>query len=85
MYTTIIIYAVLFLIGAGPALVAMLGFLLGNLLGCNINEAGTDPCVRNGVEWGETLSSMVVFGWLTIVTFPLAACAAIGYTVYLFL
>lgn len=83
MFWTIFIYTALFFLGLGPVLVSILAFNIGKRLGCNINEGGTDPCIRNGKDWGKILNPMAVVGWLSVVTLPVAFFAAIGYTYYL--
>jgi len=83
MLWIIFIYTALFFLGFGPVLISILAFSIGKRLGCNINEAGTDPCIRNGRDWGKILNPMAVVGWLSVVTLPLGVMGAICYTVYL--
>jgi len=54
----------------GPLFVSMLAGLLGFCLGCNINEAGTDNCIRLGIPFGNFLSILGMMGWLSIITLP---------------
>jgi len=54
----------------GPLIVSMLAGLFGACLGCNINEAGTDKCIRLGIPFGNFLNFFGVVGWLSIITLP---------------
>ncbi|MDB4901620.1 MAG: hypothetical protein JWQ63_901 [Mucilaginibacter sp.] len=56
-----------------PFLGAFLANVIGNSLGCDINEGGTDECIRIGVPFGEVLNGMVAAGWLFFLTIPLGA------------
>ncbi|MDD5629353.1 MAG: hypothetical protein PHU21_09830 [Elusimicrobia bacterium] len=53
-----------------PFLLSLPGGLLGLLLGCAMNEAGTDPCVRFGIPFGDLLYPFTVLPWLAMITFP---------------
>lgn len=38
--------------------------------GCDLHEGFTQPCVVNGEDWGETLYTAFVSGWLVLLTLP---------------
>lgn len=40
---------------------------------CTLHEGFVNPCVIRGVDWGSTLYSMAMLGWLMIATLPIAA------------
>lgn len=48
----------------------MVASKIGEMLGCNINEGGTDPCYINGIGWGNILSATFSLGWLMLMTMP---------------
>lgn len=79
----ILIYLAIFLLGAFPFFLVGIAGAVGKWLGCNINEGGTDPCIRFGVEFGKVLNGMMVMGWLVLLTGPLAMLLTIGFSVYL--
>lgn len=43
--------------------------------GCTLHEGFANPCLIGGVDFGETLYTMGVLGWLALVTLPLGAVA----------
>lgn len=79
------VYLAIFFFAIIPFILAVLADAIGNWLGCNINEGGTDPCIRWGVDFGRVLYPMFVMGWLTLMTIPIATVLGIGFTVYLLL
>ena len=60
----------------------MFSGLFGECLGCNINEAGSDPCIRLGIPFGTILSTFFVLGWFALFTIPVGAIAIVGWTIY---
>lgn len=79
----VLIYLSIALFGLSPFFSAILSGVVGNWLGCNINEGGTDPCHRWGMDFGKVLYPMFVMGWLSLITVPIAMLLGIGFTVYL--
>lgn len=70
-----------------PMLVSWLASSFGYILGCKINESGTDPCTVAGIPFGNILSGFFAIGWLSIATLPLGVILLllwIAYTVYVF-
>ncbi|GAA3960431.1 hypothetical protein [Mucilaginibacter dorajii] len=65
------------LLALAPLLVSIAAGFIGNCMGCNINEGGTDACVRLGISFGNVLNPLGVLGWLCIITVPLGIIAAI--------
>ncbi|MEQ1717195.1 MAG: hypothetical protein ABL907_14635 [Hyphomicrobium sp.] len=45
--------------------------LLAALLGCELNEGGTETCSVLGLDVGGVLSSLFVMGWMALITLPL--------------
>jgi len=60
------------LIGLGPLLIALGAGAFASLNGCTLHEGFSNPCVFLGVDWGDTLYSMGVMGWITILSVPVA-------------
>jgi len=60
-----------------PVLISMLAGFIGYCMRCNINEAGTDQCVRIGIPFGAVLNPLGVLGWLCIITIPLGLVATV--------
>lgn len=54
-----------------PFLLSLPGGILGLLLGCTLNEAGADPCVRLGIPFGPLLYHSTVLPWFSLLTFPI--------------
>lgn len=65
-------YIIIILFAIFPILISITVNCFGNCLGCNINEAGTDDCVRFGIPFGKILNPLVVIGWLFLITIPIA-------------
>ncbi|MCR8557984.1 hypothetical protein KXD93_10040 [Mucilaginibacter sp. BJC16-A38] len=63
-------YLAVLIFTVSPIILSTIGSLIGNSLGCNINEAGTDTCVRYGIQLGETLSTLFTCFWLLFFTVP---------------
>lgn len=70
-------YALIAFFAVLPILISIIAGLIGNCLGCNINEAGTDECIRFGIPFGKILNPLAVVGWFSLITLPIAAIAFI--------
>jgi hypothetical protein len=66
------------MIALSPILISMLAGFIGYCMGCNINEGGTDNCIRIGVAFGNILNPLGTLFWLSIITIPLGAIATIA-------
>jgi hypothetical protein len=64
-----------------PILFAVLAGFIGKCMGCSINEAGTDECIRHGIHFGSILNAMAVGGWLFLLTIPAGTIAFIIWTI----
>ncbi len=40
--------------------------------GCDLHEGFVNPCVVNGSDWGETLYTAAMSGWLLMFTIPVS-------------
>lgn len=70
---------VLTVVGWAPLLGVLLSSLFSNYFGCTLNEAGAQPCVVGGVDYGEALSVMFVAGWFMLVTWPFMLLTAVAW------
>lgn len=70
-------HVVIIIAAFSPILLAMLAGAIGHSMGCNINEGGTDECIRLGIPFGLVLNALAVFGWLFMFTIPLGIIAFI--------
>ncbi|GEM83780.1 hypothetical protein [Meiothermus hypogaeus] len=59
------------LLSLSPLLLALLAGAFANANGCTLHEGNVHPCVVGGRDYGETLYTMVVLGWMSLVTMPL--------------
>jgi len=60
---------------AFPLLAAFAAGTIANLNGCTLNEGSANPCVIAGADYGDTLYSLGVLGWLAIATVPIGIAA----------
>jgi hypothetical protein len=77
---TLIIVLIL-LAGLSPLIVSLSAGAIANANGCTLHEGFVNPCVINGKDWGETLYTMGVLGWIALGTLPIALGAAFLYLV----
>lgn len=55
-----------------PMISVAIAGTIANRYGCTLHEGFVNPCVINGVDYGETLYSMGVLGWLFFMTVPIS-------------
>jgi hypothetical protein len=65
------------LLALAPLLISIAAGFVGKCMGCNINEAGTDACVRLGIPFGQALNPLGSMFWLCFITVPLGIIATI--------
>jgi hypothetical protein len=68
-------FAIIVLIATAPMISVLISGVVAGVLGCRLDEGSPHPCPFMGVDLSEILYSMVVFGWLGLVTLPLGAVA----------
>jgi hypothetical protein len=66
---TILVIAIL------PVISVSLTYGIASALGCSVNEGGATPCPFMGIDLGETLVTMMVLGWLGLITLPVGGVA----------
>lgn len=73
------------MLSLSPILVSLFAGFIGECLGCNINEAGTDDCIRFGIPFGSILNPLYVMGWFMLITIPLGIVAFFAWLFYCFI
>ena len=68
-------FILIVLFAAAPIISAFIAGGIADALGCTINEGGATQCLYHGNDIGQTLAGMLVLGWLSFVTFPIALVA----------
>jgi hypothetical protein len=58
-----------------PVISVSLTYAIASALGCSVNEGGATPCPFMGVDLGEMLVTMMVLGWLGLITLPVGGVA----------
>ncbi len=74
---------IIILLGLSPLIPVIVASIGGACLGCSVNEAGGSRCIRWGIDFGETLPTMMIMGWLLIYTIPLAGISLLIRQIYI--
>lgn len=75
-------YLAIFLLTFFPLLLASLASKIGEQVDCEVNEGGTDPCIRLGIHIGNILNDMLTGMWLMFFTLCIGFIAFILFTYY---
>lgn len=78
------VYLIIILLACSPIIITMFAGFFGSCLDCNINEAGTDDCIRLGIPFGSVLNIMGASFWLALITIPVGGIAIVGWSIYCF-
>jgi hypothetical protein len=76
------------LFAVAPLLPSLLAMAIAWPLGCELNEAGTAPCVIAGIDFGEPLTVFAFMGIFALFTVPIGLillliwCIAVGIYFY---
>jgi hypothetical protein len=68
-----IIGLVILIIGLSPIICTASAGFIANVYGCTLHEGFKNPCIINGTDYGDTLYTMGMMGWLAIGTLPITA------------
>lgn len=60
-----------------PLLVTMVAGLIATMLDCQLDESGTSVCMLGSLDIGGELSKLGIVGWLSLITIPIGALAAL--------
>ena len=71
------------LFAAAPLISVLIASSIAEAHGCMLDEGSVHPCVINGTDYGETLLTMAVLGWLMMFTLPVGAVALLVWLVVL--
>ena len=72
---TILALLLIVFVGALPILSTMAALAIVNVFGCRLDEDSMHACMVWGHDIGETLYTMLVSGWLAMITVPFAVLA----------
>lgn len=70
-----LVLACIALFALAPLISVLIASAIADKNGCQLDEGGMHPCVLGGTDWGETLGTMFVLGWLMFATLPVGALA----------
>lgn len=62
--------AILAVIALMPLLAVLLTATVAGIVGCEVNEGGTTPCIVMGTDIGGILAGLMVTGWFSLMTIP---------------
>jgi hypothetical protein len=79
----LVVLAVIVVLAALPVLSVTLAGVLASANGCRLDEGGAHPCVIAGTDYGDTLYTLGVLGWLMLVSLPLGVVALLVWAVVL--
>lgn len=69
--------AISIVFAALPLLVTIGAGLIASALGCKLDESGTSICLLGSLDIGGDLSTLGIVGWLSLITIPIGALAAL--------
>lgn len=67
-----IILLMIFVIGAGPWVLTFGSGAVATANDCRLDESSPHPCIINGKDYGDTLYTFGLMGWIGILTCPVA-------------
>ena len=66
-----------------PLLGVLFASAFAEVAGCQVNEAGGQPCLMGGADWGPFLTTLFTLGWLMLVTAPLMLVSIVAWVIVL--
>jgi hypothetical protein len=79
----LVVLAVIVVLAALPVLSVTVAGLVASANGCRLDEGGAHPCVIAGTDYGDTLYTLGVLGWLMLASLPLGVMALLVWAVVL--
>jgi hypothetical protein len=76
-------FVLLLAITLAPVISVVFASVIANANGCVVDEGSVHPCLIAGSDWGETLYTLGVLGWLMLVTLPVGSVALLVLAVVL--
>lgn len=74
-----IAFFIILVIGFWPVFSILIASIVASTNGCILNEAGPNPCIINGQDWGELLYNLGGLGRLALVFVPLGLVSLLGW------
>jgi len=74
-------YLIVAFIAISPILVAVFAGSIAESHGCKLDEGSVHPCIIAGTDWGDTLYTMGVMGWFSLLSMPLGFVLFIIWTI----
>ncbi|MCS7068428.1 MAG: hypothetical protein RMK51_04735 [Meiothermus sp.] len=65
-----LVLGIIALLSFSPLLLALLAGAFAQANGCTLHEGYVNPCVVGGRDYGETLYTLGVMGWFSLLTLP---------------
>lgn len=78
-----IAYSALLLFTIAPILSTLLASLIAAIFGATLDEGSAHPCLVGGYDLGPMLYSMLVYGWLMLITVPVGIILILALTISL--
>lgn len=75
------ILLVIAIIGLGPWVLTFGAGAIATANGCTLDEGSVHPCLIAGSDYGETLYTFGLMGWVGLMTCPLALILLFAYLV----
>jgi hypothetical protein len=76
-----IAYSALLLFTIAPILSTFLADLIAAIFGATLNEGSVHPCLVGGYDLAPLLYSMLVYGWLMLLTLPVGIILILALTI----
>jgi hypothetical protein len=80
-----IVLALIVLFACAPIGSVIACAVIANAYGCKVDEGSVHPCIINGQDYGHTLYTLGVMGWLMLVTIPAGVFAFVIWVIVLIL
>lgn len=78
-----IVVLLIFLFALAPVVSVVVAGCVANVYGCQVDEGLVHPCIFAGHDWGELLQTLLVAGWLMLLTVPAGAAAFVIWLIVL--
>lgn len=79
----LVVLAVIVVLAALPVLSVTVAGMVASANGCRLDEGSAHPCLIAGTDYGGTLYTLGVLGWLMLASLPLGGIAVLAWAVVL--
>jgi hypothetical protein len=73
LFWVVLVGLILLVLGVLPMISVFVAGTIAGWAGCVLHEGFANPCMIGGRDWGSTLYTLFVLGWLGLATWPFAA------------